>query len=154
MWQALSINLKRFLAYAVLALASAAAATGPTVLSPERMTQILRDLPKIPNGNQTLVDAPHHRVIVARVIDRDGGPEYHTASDDVFYVLSGSAKLRLGGRLIEPRENPPGEFTAKTSEGWKEVPLTPGSVISVPRGTVHQVLAHGSDVTYLVFKAR
>lgn len=154
MWQALSTNLKWRVLAVVGALASVLSAAQPTVLLPEQMAQILRDLPTIPDGNRTLVEAPHHRVIVARVANRDGDPEYHAASDDVFYVLSGRAKLRLGGQLIQPREDPPGEFTAKASRGWKEVPLAAGSVISVPRGTVHQVLARGADVTYLVFKAR
>ena len=37
---------------------------------------------------------------------------------------------------------------------WKEAPLEAGSVISVPRFTVHRVMAGAADVTYLVIKAR
>ncbi len=34
--------------------------------------------------------------------------EVHDASDDVFYVLDGSAELTLGGKLDNPREATPG----------------------------------------------
>ena len=36
--------------------------------------------------------------------------EVHDASDDVFYVLEGSAELTLGGQLENPKETAPGEW--------------------------------------------
>ncbi len=128
--------------------------TTPIVLSPAQMADTIKGLPLIPGGNKDLIDSVHHHVLIARVTDRDGDPEYHADVDDIFYVIAGRAKLRLGGTLIDPVEESPGEFTSKKSQDWHEVPLEAGSVISVPRYTVHQVMALGMDVTYLVVKAR
>lgn len=64
--------------------------------------------------------------------------ELHDASDDVYYVLEGSAELTLGGRLENPREASPGEWkSAKIIDG-KTFTITKGDLIVVPRGTPHQ----------------
>ena len=64
--------------------------------------------------------------------------ELHDASDDVYYVLEGSAELTLGGKLENPREASPGEWkSAKIIDG-KTFTITNGDLIIVPRGTPHQ----------------
>jgi mannose-6-phosphate isomerase-like protein (cupin superfamily) len=64
--------------------------------------------------------------------------ELHDASDDVYYVLEGSAELTLGGKLENPREATPGEWkSAKIIDG-KTFTITKGDLIVVPRGTPHQ----------------
>jgi mannose-6-phosphate isomerase-like protein (cupin superfamily) len=64
--------------------------------------------------------------------------ELHDASDDVYYVLEGSAQLTLGGRLDNPHEATPGEWkSAKIIDG-KTFTITKGDLIVVPRGTPHQ----------------
>lgn len=64
--------------------------------------------------------------------------ELHDASDDVYYVLEGSAELTLGGKLENPREASPGEWkSAKIIDG-KTFTITKGDLIVVPRGTPHQ----------------
>lgn len=64
--------------------------------------------------------------------------ESHDASDDVYYVLKGEAKLTLGGKLELPREVSPGEWRAKSIVGGKVFIIKKGDLIIVPRGTPHQ----------------
>jgi mannose-6-phosphate isomerase-like protein (cupin superfamily) len=64
--------------------------------------------------------------------------ESHDASDDVYYVLEGEAKLTLGGKLELPREVSPGEWRAKSIVGGKTFIIKKGDLIIVPRGTPHQ----------------
>lgn len=64
--------------------------------------------------------------------------ESHDDSDDVYYVLEGSARLTLGGKLDSPREASPGEWRAKTISGGKTIDLKKGDLVIVPRGTPHQ----------------
>lgn len=64
--------------------------------------------------------------------------ESHDDSDDVYYVLEGSARLTLGGKLDSPREASPGEWRAKTISGGKTIDLKKGDLVVVPRGTPHQ----------------
>lgn len=79
--------------------------------------------------------------------------EVHDASDDVFYVLSGSAELTLGGKLDSPREPTPGEWkSAKIIDG-KTFTITKGDLIVVPRGTPHQrVNSKNKEFTLILIK--
>src|SRR5262245_16456014 len=70
---------------------------------------------KLQPGNKTeeLIDSAgmELRVAVQHENNRTGAAaELHDASDDVYYVLDGSATLVLGGKLDEPRETEPGEW--------------------------------------------
>jgi mannose-6-phosphate isomerase-like protein (cupin superfamily) len=64
--------------------------------------------------------------------------EVHDASDDVFYVLEGSAELTLGGSLENPREASPGEWKSSKIIGGQTFTIKKGDLIVVPRGTPHQ----------------
>jgi len=64
--------------------------------------------------------------------------EVHDASDDVYYVLDGTAKLMLGGSLENPLEATPGEWKSKTIVGGSTFEIKKGDLIIVPRGTPHQ----------------
>jgi mannose-6-phosphate isomerase-like protein (cupin superfamily) len=64
--------------------------------------------------------------------------EVHDASDDIYYVLDGSAKLTLGGSLENPREGTTGEWKSKTIIGGTTFEIKKGDLIIVPRGTPHQ----------------
>lgn len=64
--------------------------------------------------------------------------ESHDASDDVYYVLAGTAKLTLGGKLELPREASHGEWKSKTITGGTTFTIKKGDLIIVPRGTPHQ----------------
>ncbi|HRH42812.1 MAG TPA: cupin domain-containing protein [Pyrinomonadaceae bacterium] len=66
------------------------------------------------------------------------GAEVHDASDDVYYVLQGSAELTLGGKLENPKEATAGEWKSDTIIGGKTFTIKKGDLIVVPRGTPHQ----------------
>jgi len=79
--------------------------------------------------------------------------EVHDASDDVFYVLEGSAELTLGGKLENPREAALGEWkSAKIIDG-KTFTIKKGDLIVVPRGTPHQrVNTKGKEFSLILIK--
>jgi mannose-6-phosphate isomerase-like protein (cupin superfamily) len=64
--------------------------------------------------------------------------ELHDASDDVYYVLDGTATLTLGGKLDSPNEIEPGEWRSATINGGRTFQITKGDLVVVPRGTPHQ----------------
>lgn len=79
--------------------------------------------------------------------------EVHDASDDVFYVLEGSAELTLGGKLENPREATRGEWKSKTIVGGKTFTIKKGDLIIVPRGTPHQrVNTKGKTFSLILIK--
>lgn len=79
--------------------------------------------------------------------------EVHDASDDVYYVLEGSAELTLGGTLENPKEASPGEWKSDKIIGGKTFTIKKGDLIVVPRGTPHQrVNSKGKKFTLILIK--
>jgi mannose-6-phosphate isomerase-like protein (cupin superfamily) len=79
--------------------------------------------------------------------------ELHDASDDVYYVLDGTATLTLGGKLDAPREVEPGEWRSPRIIGGQTFELTKGDLIVVPRGTPHhRITAPGKEFSLILIK--
>jgi mannose-6-phosphate isomerase-like protein (cupin superfamily) len=76
--------------------------------------------------------------------------ELHDASDDVYYVLEGTATLTLGGKLDTPNEIEPGEWRSPRINGGQTFQITKGDLIVVPRGTPHQ--RTGKDFSMILIK--
>lgn len=76
--------------------------------------------------------------------------ELHDASDDVYYVLEGTATLTLGGRLDSPHEIEPGEWRSPKINGGQTFQITKGDLVIVPRGTPHQ--RTGKDFSMILIK--
>ena len=93
------------------------------------------------NKNEDVVTAAGNQMRVAVFHDDNRVNdlvEVHDNSDDIYYVLDGTATLLLGGSLVEPNETAPGEWRAKSSNGGKSYTVKKGDLIVVPRGTPHQ----------------
>ena len=119
--------------------------------------QALEDLQKKVEANkvQELIGGEGMQLRVAIQHDKDKPPaaaELHDASDDVYYVLAGSATLILGGKLEDPRETEPGEWRSPKIIGGQEVEISKGALIIVPRGTPHQRSTTGKDFTMILIK--
>lgn len=78
--------------------------------------------------------------------------EIHDASDDVYYVLEGSATLTLGGKLESPKEVEPGEWRGPRIEGGQNFDVKKGDLIIVPRGTPHMRSTVGKDFAMILIK--
>ncbi|MBV9927425.1 MAG: hypothetical protein JOZ96_20570 [Acidobacteria bacterium] len=78
--------------------------------------------------------------------------EIHDASDDVYYVLEGSATLTLGGTLATPKEVEPGEWRGPRIEGGQNFDVKKGDLVIVPRGTPHMRSTVGKDFAMILIK--
>jgi mannose-6-phosphate isomerase-like protein (cupin superfamily) len=120
--------------------------------------QSLDDLKqKLKPGNKTeeLIDSAgmELRVAVQHENNRTGAmAELHDASDDVYYVLEGSATLVLGGKLDAPKETEPGEWRSPRIIDGKTFEITKGDLVVVPRGTPHQRSTANKDFTMILIK--
>jgi mannose-6-phosphate isomerase-like protein (cupin superfamily) len=91
------------------------------------------------------------RVAVQHDLNRPtAAAELHDASDDVYYVLEGTATLTLGGSLDSPKEIEPGEWRSPKINGGQTFQITKGDLIVVPRGTPHQ--RTGKDFSMILIK--
>ena len=79
--------------------------------------------------------------------------ELHDESDDVYYVLEGSAQLTLGGNLENPKEQTPGEWRSEKIVGGQTFTITKGDLIVVPRGTPHhRINTKGKTFSLILIK--
>jgi len=130
-------------------------ATRPFVV---KSAQSLDDLQKSlqpDNKVSELIDSEgmQLRVAVQHEKNRVGAAaELHDASDDVYYVLDGSATLVLGGKLDAPKETDPGEWRSPKILDGKTIEIKKGDLIIVPRGTPHQRSTENKDFMMILIK--
>lgn len=93
------------------------------------------------------------RVAVQHESDRAAASaEIHDASDDVYYVLEGTATLTLGGKLESPKEVEPGEWRGPRIAGGQNFDVKKGDLVVVPRGTPHMRSTVGKDFAMILIK--
>ena len=106
--------------------------------------QSVADLEKSLRGENKVTDlsggaGTQLRVAIQHDEKKDSAmAELHDESDDVNYVLEGSAQLTLGGSLENPKEQAPGEWRSEKITDGQTFTITKGDLIVVPRGTPHQ----------------
>lgn len=159
------ISIKRILTViafsSLLSIAASAQSTGREPSSPLRpfivlQAQSLSDLEqKLSSDNKVedLIGGEGMQLRVAVQHDKSrptAGAEVHDASDDVYYVLDGTATLTLGGKLESPKEGAPGEWQSPHIIGGQTFELKKGDLIIVPRGTPHQ--RTGKDFSMILIK--
>ena len=125
----------------------------PFVVLPAQSLSDLEKKLQSENKAQDLIggEGMQLRVAVQHDLNRPtAAAELHDASDDVYYVLDGTATLILGGRLDSPREIEPGEWRSPKINDGQTFQLTKGDLIVVPRGTPHQ--RTGKDFSMILIK--
>ena len=131
------------------------AATRPFVVMSSQSLDDLQKTLKADNKTSELIDSVgmQLRVAVQHEKNRTGvAAELHDASDDVYYVLDGSATLVLGGRLDSAKETDPGEWRSPRIIDGKTFEINKGDLIVVPRGTPHQRSTENRDFTMILIK--
>src|SRR5882724_5290801 len=141
-------------AFTVSAQRKPSEATRPVVvLSSQSLDDLKQKLQ--PGKTEELIDSAgmQLRVAVQHEKNKIGAPaELHDASDDVYYVIEGSATLVLGGKLDAPKETEPGEWRSPRIIDGKTYEITKGDLVIVPRGTPHQRSTANKDFTMILIK--
>src|SRR5262245_4450403 len=107
------------------------------------------------NKTEDLIGGAGMQLRVAVQHEKDkaaAAAELHDASDDVYYVLEGTATLTLGGKLEAPREVEPGEWRSPHIIGGQAIEIKKGDLIIVPRGTPHVRSTVGKDFSMILIK--
>ena len=158
------MNIHRIIFVVVLVLISTAAAiaqrkpseaTRPFVVMSQQSLDDLQKTLQPDNKTTELIDSNgmQLRVAVQHEQNKIGAPaELHDASDDVYYVVDGSAMLVLGGKLDAPKETDPGEWRSPRIIDGKTFEIKKGDLVIVPRGTPHQRSTANKDFTMILIK--
>src|SRR2546426_1950302 len=129
--------------------------TRPFVVMSSQSLDDLRKKLHPDNKIEELIDSAgmQLRVAVQHEKNKTGAAaELHDASDDVYYVLDGSATLTLGGKLDAPKETDPGEWRSPRIIDGKTLEIKKGDLIVVPRGTPHQRSTENKDFMMILIK--
>jgi mannose-6-phosphate isomerase-like protein (cupin superfamily) len=155
----MTLTLLAALAFLPSAALAQAAATPPAsteplvVLSAEALAELKARLAA--GGREDLVGkagGTETAMFVMREQDHRGEAEIHRDADDYHFVLEGSGTYYLGGRLEAARETAPGEWRGTGISGGRTVEVKKGDLIFAPRGTAHQRVTPGRDITLMVIK--
>lgn len=105
-------------------------------------------------GPQPVFERPNgpYRVYTSFIDRRKGAADIHEADDEIFLVLSGSARSTLGGRIVDGTRTAPREQRGTVIEGGTTRDVGPGDLVSAPRGTPHQMDPGNGHVLYVVIK--
>jgi mannose-6-phosphate isomerase-like protein (cupin superfamily) len=158
-WKVLSLLAASFLVVlsgaTVFAQRKPSEAIRPFVVLSSQSLDDLKQKVQPDNKTEELIDSAgmQLRVAVQHEKNRTGAAaELHDASDDVYYVLEGSALLTLGGKLDAPRETDPGEWRSPKIIDGKTFEIKKGDLVIVPRGTPHQRSTANKDFTMILIK--
>jgi mannose-6-phosphate isomerase-like protein (cupin superfamily) len=127
----------------------------PYVVMPDQSLNDLQQKLRPENKAEDLIGGAgmQLRVAIQHEKDRTGAAaELHDASDDVYYVLEGTATLVLGGKLEAPKEIEPGEWRSPNIIDGRTVEIKKGDLVIVPRGTPHQRSTAGKDFMMILIK--
>ena len=103
---------------------------------------------------EQLADFPNDSFLLVHR-EADGQVEWHETQVDVFFVQSGSAKLLLGGKMINAETVGPHEKRNGSIEGGVRVKLSAGDVVRIPPRIPHQLLLDGAhEFNYFVVKVK
>ena len=125
------------------------------VLTAQSLADVERKLHPETNKGHELIGGEGMELRVAVQHENNLPPaaaEIHDASDDVYYVLEGTATLTLGGKLESPKEVEPGEWRGPRIEGGQNFDVKKGDLIVVPRGTPHMRSTAGKDFAMILIK--
>ena len=130
-------------------------ATRPFVVMSARSLDDLQKTLQPDNQTSELIDSAGMQLRVAVQHEKNkigAAAELHDASDDVYYVLNGSATLVLGGKLDAPKEVESGEWRSPRIIDGKIIEIKKGDLVIVPRGTPHQRSTENKDFTMILIK--
>jgi mannose-6-phosphate isomerase-like protein (cupin superfamily) len=78
--------------------------------------------------------------------------ESHAACVDLAVVKAGSGVTQVGGTIVNPKEETPGEFRGTGVTGARDVPIAVGDIVVLPKGTPHHQQPKMPRLGYMLVK--
>ncbi len=104
-------------------------------------------------ASQPLEKFGNHYTMVAHR-QGNGSAELHETEADLFVVESGSAKMIVGGTIVNPKNTAPHEVRGASIQGGEEKLLGVGDIVHIPARVPHQLFPTTKEFTYFVLKVQ
>ncbi len=144
--------LHRFRALAFLPLFAAAAMAGDAPAKVEYFKPAETDAARASGETGKAIVTNGEFKVMASRRDKPGKSEVHAGDTDILIVIDGSATIVVGGKLIDPKEESPGEIRGSGIEGGTDYLLEKGAVLTIPRNTPHWMREARPGFRYYVVK--
>jgi len=105
-------------------------------------------------GPQALFQEPNgtYRVYTSYIDHRKGIADIHVTDDEIFVILSGSARCTLGGDIDNKTLGADHDYHGDRVVGGTTRTVAPGDIVSAPHGTAHQMDPGDGHILYVVIK--
>jgi len=126
-------------------------------LNPRRMGDLLKKSEidaTIDNNtaNQPIHSAKNFTMNYVIYPGREGPWESHRGCVDIYFMQRGTARAQLGGEILKPREESPGEIRGDAVRGAREYDIGPGDLVHIPRNGVHHMIPRDPKLSYVLLK--
>jgi len=98
-------------------------------------------------------DGPY-RVYTSYIENRKGAADIHALDSEIFLIMSGSAEFTLGGEVTDKEAKSENEYRGTTISGGTTYSVAAGDIISIPKGTAHQMNPGEGHILYIVIKIK
>ena len=154
--------MKRFIAMALISAAGVLAAAevppGFVVWKNEQLHSYNRSMSAKAQADQMKVattNLAHYTNHLIAVGHREGPgqSELHKTQTDFFIVEDGTAKLIVGGKMVNAKTTAPNELRGDGIQGGTTETVSAGDIVHIPANTPHQLIVQpGSKFTYVFIK--
>jgi mannose-6-phosphate isomerase-like protein (cupin superfamily) len=126
-------------------------------LAPRRMPDVLKKseieatIDKF-DRNQPIHSSKAYTMNYVIYAGREGPWEAHRGCVDIYFIQRGTATAQLGGQIVNPREESPGEIRGDAVTGAREYQIGPGDLVHIPRNGVHHMIPKTPKLSYLLLK--
>lgn len=124
------------------------------IINKKQIKEIEKSLKELGNRSLPLFENEDGKYSVYYAVfdNVKGESEMHENADDIYYVIEGKARLKLGGEIVEKQEKGPGEFIGSDLKNAKVSTIKKGDIVSIPRKTPHMVDGSKTKVKYAIIK--
>ncbi len=119
-------------------------------LAPRRMPDLLKKSEI--DANQPLHSGRNFTMNYVIYSGRSGPYEAHRGCVDIYLLQVGTGVAHLGGQIVSPTEESPGEIRGTEVTGSRTYNIGPGDLVVIPRHGVHHMKPAAPKLGYLLVK--
>lgn len=127
------------------------------LLAPRRMPDVLNKseidatIDKY-DSNQPIHSGRAYTMNYVIYAGHEGPWEAHRGCVDLYFIQRGTARAQVGGEILNPKEESPGEIRGDGVKGTREYEIGPGDMVHIPRMGTHHMIPKSPKLSYVLLK--
>ena len=121
-------------------------------LSKAAYGEALRKLRKSGDPSTLFSENPRYKSLLIHYSNVKNKAEFHNFVDDIYFVVSGRAKITVGGNLVEPEKLNENDVLGARIKGGETLKISEGDILLIPKKTPHMLDVRGGSISYIIIK--